>query len=216
MTQGQRAQEVFKRELALIDDEAIRSFVVSVFDKFGVDDWWDRPCSLSGKYHPSISQGKGGLVRHVKYAVWWGDELCRSFFNSTGKDGDRGMIRDVIIAALILHDLMKDGDPELASLPERRGRSAHRLITGCHGVDLANAINERLLNGKPSPEQVLICYGIAAHMGPWTIPDAYRPENAPEGLARTVAWAVHTADYAASRKADEEMSRLASDGAAAA
>lgn len=206
MGQGDNARQVFQQELALIRTDSIREFVVAVFEQFGTQDWWSRPCSLTGKYHPQLAQGSGGLVRHVKYGVYWAQELSRAHIGNGRKftPEDQWLV-DVITGSLILHDLMKDGDPELSREPERVGHRGKSLITGCHGVDLANAIWNRMLRGKGTPEQILILYGIAGHMGVWTIPAEYQPIRIQNEMARFVAQLVANADYAASRKADDYL-----------
>jgi hypothetical protein len=205
--QADKAAVVFREELGWIRNPVIRQFVLDVFDAFGHDWFWDRPCSLTGKYHPQISQGKGGLIRHVKYACYWGWRLCRALLGN-GKKDDPGEHSDIIIAALILHDLMKDGDPQLASKQERMGHGGKSLITGCHGVDLANAVWNRMLGQKGTPDQILILYGIAGHMGVWTLPEQYRPYNVKGDLAQKVAQIVHLADYCAAQQADEWLLKV--------
>ena len=215
MAHSDTARQVFARELGWIADPAIHQFVLDVFDKFGHDFFWARPASLTGKYHPKASQGPGGLIRHVRLACYWGNELNRALLMDvkekppTGKVG--GKYGDVIVAALILHDLMKEGDPTLAANADRLGFPGSKLIGGCHGVDLANAIWNRMLNRQGTQEQILILYGIAAHMGIWTLPPEYVPSNIPGDLARAICQVVHLADYAASRKVDDEVEGLARD-----
>jgi hypothetical protein len=207
MKHSERAQQVFAEELSWITRADIRQFVLDVFDRFGHDYFWQREASLSGKYHPAVSLGMQGLVRHVKLACWWGKELIRAHLVGP-KDKGTGLHGDHVIAALILHDLMKEGDPTLTSQPERIGYGGNTLINGCHGVDLANAITTRMLNGKLTSDHVLILYGIACHMGHWTLPTEYWPEKINNDLARTIAQIVHMADYAASRKVDAKMAEL--------
>ena len=202
MTHVERAQQYFAEELAYIQSPDIRAFVLSVFEKFGHEFFWLRPASLTGKYHPQVSLGQAGLVRHVKLGCYWGREFNRALLMGA-KDKGNGKYGDVIQAALILHDLMKEGDPKKAGDPERMGNGGRTLITGCHGVDLANAIWTELLGGKGTDWQILICYGIACHMGIWTLPNDYIPQSIPGDLARSIATVVHLADYAASRKVDD-------------
>jgi hypothetical protein len=217
MGQGAKAREVFRNELAMISDGTTRDFVAEVFERFGQDSWWSRACSLSGKYHPLLAQnigvdngfagGVGGLVRHVKFGVWNLQELFRAHLGDPKCNFTPQELKlmDVMTAAMILHDLMKDGDPELAREPERLGNKGKSLITGCHGVDLANAIWNRMLGRQGSAEQILICYGIAGHMGKWTLPAEYQPSRFENPVARFVGSMVHEADYVASRQSDVYM-----------
>jgi hypothetical protein len=213
MAHSDTARQVFARELGWISDPAIQQFVLDVFDKFGHDYFWTRPASLSGKYHPRVSQGPGGLIRHVRLACFhgygWNRALLMDVKEKSPPNKVGGKYGDVVIAALILHDLMKEGDPTLAGNPERMGYAGTSLIGGCHGVDLANAIWNRMLNQQGTPEQILILYGIGGHMGIWTKPPEWVPSNIPGALASAISQVVHAADYAASRKVDEEVERLA-------
>lgn len=209
MGQGEKAKQVFAKELAQITNPEIRDFTIECFEKLGHEWFWNRPCALSGRFHPQIAQGPGGLVRHVKYGVWWGIEMARALFG-TGKDSDPCPYMDEVISALLLHDLLKDGDPMLAGRAERAGPQGKKLILGCHGVDMANAILNRVLAGRqPNTSHILIMYGIAAHMGVWTLPVEYKPLAIKGDLARMFALCVHLSDYAASRKADDGMREIA-------
>lgn len=201
-THGQRAARAFGPELAYISDPAIKGFVIQCFDTVCPDYFWVRPASKMGVYHPSFVSGDGGLCRHVKYGIWWLNQLLRAF-NGSGQGDDVGPrdIADPAYAAMILHDVVKDGD-EKRTLP----KSPHK-IARYHGVEMAEAIWHRVLGGKAEHEwQAMICYGVAAHMGVWTEPPEFRPWNLKGGTkARKVATLVHMADYCASRKVVEEI-----------
>ena len=202
-TQGGRAEVEFAEEFKLFRDPKYRDFTKRCFDVLCPEHFWDRACSLSGKYHPKLSQGKGGLVRHVKYGVWWVLEIGRGFDSSDlGKSVNN---HDLLISALLLHDVLKDGDPTLAHKAERQGHQGKRLIGGCHGVDMAQAIYNRVLNQSPDDAQTLICYGIAGHMGIWTIPVEHSPDRIEGAVPRRFAQLVHLGDYCASRQCDDFM-----------
>lgn len=193
--QKTKVEEVFPDELQKIQNHDIRKFVVWAFDKFAPDYFWTCPCSTSGKYHPKMSLGVGGLVRHVKLAVWWGEELLRTveMFPEL-VDHNTECLHDEVVAALLLHDLIKNGIGLNA-----QGFALDRGVTGTHGVDLAEKINGGLeLNDKSTNN---IIDGIASHMGVWTTDSTFRPHTSFTRL-------VHLADYCASRKVDAEMKRL--------
>lgn len=194
-----KAEKVFEYELGLIQDEEIRNFVIVVFKRFTPDYFWTVPCSTSGKYHPQISLGEGGLVRHVKLAVWWGIELMRTLPHFD----DQPEKKDVVVAALLLHDLKKNGEAL-----DPRGYPTLENATAVHGVYLADQVLRDLCSsygpeGEPIPEKFeLVVDGIRYHMGRWT--EGFIPEH----LDVVTNQVVHLADYCASRKVDDTMERL--------
>lgn len=192
-----KVEEIFSDELQKIHNMEIRKFVVWAFDKFAPDYFWTCPCSTTGKYHPKVSLGVGGLVRHVKLAVWWGEELLwtAKMFPELVKH-DTEYLHDEVVAALLLHDLVKNGEGLNA-----QGYPLDRGVTGTHGVDLVKKIYESLGTEIISGSTANILHGIAEHMGVWTTDPEYRPHS---DFTRIV----HLADYCASRKVDDEMKRL--------
>lgn len=195
--QKTKVEEVFPDELQKIQNHDIRKFVVWAFDKFAPDYFWTCPCSTSGKYHPKVSLGVGGLVRHVKLAVWWGEELLRTaeMFPEL-VDHNTEYLHDEVIAALLLHDLIKNGKGLNA-----QGFALDRGVTGTHGVDLARKLKLAKKVVDTSESEKYIISGIAGHMGVWTTDQDYIPNDSFTRL-------VHLADYCASRKVDAEMKRL--------
>lgn len=188
-----KVETEFQQELQSIHDNDIRNFVIKCFNELCPNYFWTVPCSTSGKYHPQVSLGVGGLMRHVKLAIWWGLELMKAL---PANLENIPTLQDEIIATLLLHDMIKNG--EGLNLD---GRPFDRSVTGTHGVALAKKIDNEFTN-KLSPEsRVRILDGIAGHMGIWTTDIAYRPHQAFANL-------IHLADYCASRKVDEIFSKL--------
>ena len=187
--------KVFEKELASIKSKEIKQFVINVFDKLCPDYFWTCPCSTTGKYHPQVSLGVGGLVRHTKLAVWWGIELLRALDTSPGlKDISVTQLHDEVTATLLLHDMIKNGKGL-----NTQGRPLEKGVTGTHGVTLAFKIDE-ILNRGWTNSYIRILAGIALHMGIWTT----KVYNTIEctGLESFVDL-IHLADYCASRKVDE-------------
>lgn len=205
-----KAEVVFADELSYIESDEIRKFVLDVFDRFTPDYFWTVPCSTSGKYHPKISLGNGGLIRHVKYAVWWGIEIMQCWPNlSLDAIGE-------VTAALILHDLNKNGE----SL-DAKGFATLPNAVSVHGPYLGNKI--RLwIGGKvgmpdtaiqfEDPERInRVIAAIEGHMGIWTDSsyEMMKPQYLEPGTdIYNVCNIVHLADYCASRKSDDEMKNL--------
>ena len=192
--------KIFEYELSLIKSKEIKQFVLDVFDKLCPDYFWTCPCSTSGKYHPQVSLGIGGLVRHTKLAVWWGLHLATALGNSSElRDIPQNQLLDEIIATLLLHDIIKNGKGLNA-----QGRPLEKGVTGTHGVTLANRIsssNDIYLDNDDSFYRII--YGIYGHMGIWTTDPLYRPENQLNPAIKAFANLIHLADYCASRKVNE-------------
>lgn len=191
-----KVEEIFANELTKIRDLDIREFVVACFDKLCPDYFWTCPCSTSGKYHPQYALGKGGLIRHVKSAIWWGIELSKAL--------EMEQYHDEMVAALLLHDLIKNGKGLDAN-----GRPLERGVTGTHGVTLAHLLTTATVDCQYTEGIERIFYGIACHMGIWTTDPSYHPTGVyvPSGF-RPFANLIHLADYCASRKVDELINIL--------
>lgn len=177
-----KVEIVFSDELKLIRDTKVKQFVIDIFNELCPDYFWTCPCSTSGKYHPQFALGKGGLIRHVRSAIWWGIELSRAL--------ETEQYNDEMIAALLLHDLIKNGKGLKSN-----GRPLESGVTGTHGVTLAALISDDGYDSIMPDWKVRICNGIAGHMGIWTTDKQYRPCN-------EFAKLIHLADYCASRKVD--------------
>ncbi|KKN26361.1 hypothetical protein LCGC14_0875460 [marine sediment metagenome] len=200
-----KAETIFQKELSLIHDKDIRDFVITCFDKLCPDYFWTCPCSTTGKYHPKVSLGVGGLVRHTKLAVWWGLELIRALHDSPElKNIALHTLQDEIIATLLLHDMVKNGKGLNA-----QGYPFEKGVTGTHGVALAQRIArypDIYLGNDDSFYRIL--EGIGGHMGIWTTNPMCRPNSIPFPDRRAFANLIHLADYCASRKVDEIYRKL--------
>lgn len=188
-TADERIDCAFSGELNLIQSEAIRAFVVDVLRKLAPDYFWTHAASTTGKYHPNVSLGEGGLIRHTKLAVWWAVELYRM---SPAED------RDEAIAALILHDLLKNGDSV-----DARGFPTMPDATKTHGIYLADKIMSTWGESVPAQPPAWVYRVVSAirnHMGRWTKFDG--PEKKFMDSLSSLDVVVHLCDYAASRKVD--------------
>ena len=88
--------EVFKIELDYIKNDKMREVATELVEMLP-DYTFEIPASASGKYHPSYTSGKGGLVRHTQAAVRIAKELLRLEMYSS-----INLYHDYIIIALIL------------------------------------------------------------------------------------------------------------------
>ena len=195
-----KVEDIFQLELRKIRDKNIKNFVIKCFNELCPDYFWTVPCSTSGKYHPQISLGVGGLVRHTKLAVWWGLELLKALGTSPElKDVSTVQLQDEVIATLLLHDLIKNGKGLGPN-----GRPLESGVTGTHGVTLADQIfNNHDIPGLDSDPFDRIYKGIAGHMGIWTTDSRYKPNNMVRPMIQAFANLIHLADYCASRKVDD-------------
>lgn len=94
--------DIFKEELALIENAMLREKIKDIL--LGVDPAHEyKPASSTGKYHPPLSLGEGGLIRHTKAVV-------KVIYNLAST---RDFNRDNLVAAAILHDMHKyeNGQP---------------------------------------------------------------------------------------------------------
>jgi len=188
------AATIFKDEFALITDLAIQKFVSQVFDFFTPNYFESAPASITGKHHPQISLGQGGLVRHTKLAVWWGVKLSKVWGLSQND-------LEVIVAALLLHDLQKFG-PTLSS----DGTKSIDNPNATHGLIFSKKLFEYVI-GHMSLNEWKIVDAIRYHMGRWTAPESKdTPEQFLHSPTRLI---VHLADYVAAQKIDEALLTIA-------
>lgn len=175
-------KEIFKEEIELISNNDLRGFIIDRLDKIP-SYFWTVPASTSGKHHPKLDLGEGGLVRHTKSCVQIGLDLLRS--EVLVEDNEYN--KDVIIASLLLHDSYKCGNGDTSHT-----EFLHPLMAT---IQFCNVITNDL------PFKILlsdVSKCISSHMGKWNSNSNYYstlpiPENNLQKL-------VHLADYIASRK----------------
>lgn len=174
---------VFKEELSWITDETIRTATEKVIDELP-DYFFDTAASSTGKYHPSYALGNGGLVRHTKAAVRICKDLSELLYNTQRFSQTE---RDLMLAALILHDGMKHGlegsEYTVAEHPIVMSRYIVSNHTEDYGVD----------------NVMLLADLISSHMGQWNTDYRTKEEILPVPKTE-MQYFVHLCDYLASRK----------------
>jgi len=90
---------VFEKELELIKDSYIREFTKESLNNTS-DYFFIAQASSTGKYHPTCTIKKGGLIVHVKRVIYLANRLCTGL-------GIEGIDKDIILSACILHDIAK-------------------------------------------------------------------------------------------------------------
>ena len=174
-------EEVFKQELELIFNDNIKEFarlcIVSAPDYF----FTDCPASSTGKYHPLSELGPDGTMLHTKKVFTVAYELCRGL----GCENSR----DEILAACLIHDLVKQGWK----------RSGHTMKNHPKlGADLvAQVQTDTQMLDEGSYNLIRSCVGY--HYGPWSINPWKKPlaKYTPEELC------VYLSDYIASKRCVE-------------
>ena len=162
-----KPSDVLKKELALITTVGLRKWTKATLDK-APDYFYVAQASSSGKYHPKCTIKKGGLVTHVKRAVYLVNHICEGW-------GIFKLDRDIVISAVILHDIAKENYAN-------------------HSIDA----QEYFASYKPTNSGIIMLINkcIENHMGRWT-PDSRKIPIADYSLMEL---AVYTADYLSSRK----------------
>ena len=166
----------FEREINLIQSEDYRMFVKWYLDNKCPSYFWEIGASSSGKYHPSFSQGVGGLVRHTKAVVMFAEELLRMSSYMYMSDEHK----DFVIMACILHDTCKYGIVEY----DKEDYKDHAKNASI----LAKVAWKEYFDELPSE---FFLSAIRCHMGQWS-----EREDRP---FTNIDRCVHMADYMASR-----------------
>lgn len=164
----------------LIGSEKIRDFVKTALAA-APPEFWTAPASSSGKYHPPEDQVEGGTVVHTRKAVRVAIDLFRFF------GVEQELMKDRIIAAIILHDIQKNGIPWGEHTNYEHGRIACEWLMQFAGSN---------------PALVVICLLVRDHMGVWNQPNptpALKFGDIVDRLAISHL-IVQLADYWASRK----------------
>ncbi|MBQ8899597.1 MAG: HD domain-containing protein [Akkermansia sp.] len=173
-------------EIALITNEDIRALVRATLDACP-SCFWTMPAATTGKYHPAISLGEGGLIRHTRAVVRLACHLCDMEDIAPGT-----LDRDIILAAAILHDCCKKYDTEKYTAFMHPQRAADLLwqqatLLAANGEDALRDAAARTIGAI-----------IACHMGRWNT-NPRTGEQLPTPLT-PMQRLVHTADFLASRK----------------
>ena len=175
-----RTMKLFERELSLIKSESLRCAIYDYMNDpdYVPDYFWTDGASSSGKYHPKMSQGVGGLVRHTKAVVMFAEELLRMSSYSYMKEE----YKDFVIAACIIHDTVKYGFGEEIDKSEYAN----------HAENAAQSFAEFCLINTAYEPHYLLLQAVRSHMGQWSTNKEDRPFT-------SVDRCVHMADYMASR-----------------
>lgn len=176
---------VFRTELLFIQDPRIRNLVLEILQTVP-EYFFHIPASSTGKYHPAYALGEGGLVRHVRATVY----IANSLFEMEPARWPQTK-RDLILAALILHDCFKNGDgSDKYTVTNHPNLMAEHMVVRMWSTDR---------DDLPSSPTVDISQLIRTHMGRWTT-DSKTGKKVLEEPQTEEQKFVHLVDYLASRR----------------
>ena len=144
------------------------------------------PASSTSKYHAKYALGEGGLVRHTKAAVSIAHDLLQlEMYGAVFEPKEK----DLILAALILHDGKKHGD------------NGSQYTVADHPTVVANWLKttEELHTMLSQDEMQTLYDAISSHMGQWNTDYRTKKEILPKPQTEIQKF-VHLCDYLASRK----------------
>ena len=182
--------KLFVNEFNLIKNVNFKKFAEEVIAN--ADDYFFVvPASSSGKYHPQVSLGDGGLVRHTRCVAYFATWLAESFC-MTQEDSD------LLIIAALAHDIKKQGNGKTNYTVHE-----HPLLASNYIAEIRNKFTE----DEISEIQVQkICCAVASHMGKWGHNAEFIKGKEPLPLPTTeFEKLLQAADYLASRKELKEF-----------
>ena len=197
-----RKREVKHNINLTLDDEIeyIQDDTIKYFTKWALSTtapaFWLIPASKSHQYHPAFANTESGLIKHIKYGVRIAVELFKDpvVTNFTQKE------KDIIISALILHDIgkcnLKNSKGVWFSYPYH-GKIARKHLEQSM-IDSGDPI---LLKFKETDEWLEIGRCIEHHMGKFITSNEEVHYNARMRF-------VHMCDYLASRKVIDYIENL--------
>lgn len=175
-------KDEFIDEIKKIKGEDLRNAALEMI-KDVPDYFWTDPASSSGKYHPEISLGEGGLARHsIMTCVIAKDLLESEIFVPYSDEA-----HDLVIVTALFHDIIKYGNKS----------TKHTVFD--HPLLSSKFVKEHLKKtGIKSSIVDIISKAVACHMGKWNT-SSYSKAILPKP-ATNFERLIHTADYMASRK----------------
>jgi HD superfamily phosphohydrolase YqeK len=179
----QEKVDIFKDELNSIEREDIREFTKYCIGIAPDYVFFECPSSSSGKHHCVEELGGDGTVIHTRKIFYVVDELVRAW--------DVVKYRDIVLAAALLHDLAKQGNP----------RNYRKHTVKDHPQIMAEMVNtayhEAFVDVIDYETVAAIYSCIFFHYGPWTLKKNAKPMSE----YSVVELLVYTADYISSRRA---------------
>ena len=172
--------DLFKAELSLIARADVRDFTKAVIGKAPDYVFWDCPSSSSGKYHPIDELSGDGTILHERKVFAVAYELSRGL--------DCEYNRDLVLSAVLLHDLVKQGFESTGHTVRNHPQLAAQLIADVYNSDFKDKLDKEAAN--------IIYWSVFHHYGPWTLESVKKPlrEYTQEELC------MYMSDYIASKR----------------
>lgn len=168
-----------------INSPSLKKLVQDYFENYVPDYFWTKPASSSGKYHPLIDRGEGGLVNHTCMVCYIAYEMLELYPNLNDES-------DIIYSALLIHDSFKYGDPK-----NNLDHTIHE-----HPIMSAEEFRKFYEGNNPDPDLKYavdkICDAVKSHHGKWTT-SKYSKLILPTPVTELQKF-VHMCDYIASRQ----------------
>lgn len=176
-------KHVFTKQVSYIKNDDYKISVNTLLELVP-NYFFKRPASVTGKYHPSYTNGEGGLVRHTKSAI----EIAHDLLNlEYYKELFTPRERDLLIISLLFHDTFKSG-----KINNFRTVKRHPLIA-------ASFIRNNQKITKFSDDDIkFLVKVISSHMGEWAY-DKLGRQVLPKPNDKYDIF-VHQCDFLASRK----------------
>lgn len=148
-------QELLEAMIQTIEAPSLRVFVMNIIKDCNLLETYKKQASSSSKYHPAVSAGDYGLLRHTALALLALDTFIL-FYKPTGK-----LNEDICRVAIILHDAWKYHDIK---------NMVSKFTTKEHGFVGAKNIVEYYMKAKPpvAIETIgQIASAVKYHMSNW-------------------------------------------------
>ncbi len=173
---------IFNEELSLIKNKTYKLLLEKILEDAPAY-FFDMPASTSGKYHPPLSLGPGGLVRHTKVVaklMVMLSNLKQYHFTDDEKD--------LLLIAAIAHDMLKKGDNKTGHTVDDHPQFAVNFLKKC-----LNELNIPFEYDSTTDIERYLLFSVETHMGEWG-------ERLPETEAEKL---LHVCDYISAKKCFE-------------
>jgi len=174
--------DILINEVNLIVDKSIKEFTIRTLEN-APDYFYKAMASSTGKYHPTCTNKEGGLIIHVKRATYIVNRLCDGY-------GIKDIDRDIVLSAIILHDIAKVPSPKENPQITYADYENHPINAEKYWF----GEKETIELGIDNLAKITNC--IRYHMGLWT------PQFIKKGIKdyTLLELIVYTADYIATTK----------------